>query len=53
MKLYTDFCYCTRKVAGIKGTVENNLGIEVTSECTSLTLNLFFISSQKTGAENS
>jgi hypothetical protein len=53
MKLYTDLRYCTGKVAGIRGTVKHNLGIEVTIECTGLTLNLFFISSQRTGAENS
>jgi len=53
MKLYTDLCYCTRKAAGIKENVEHNLGIEITSECTGLTLNLFFNSSQRTGAENS
>jgi hypothetical protein len=53
LKLYTGLCYCTGKAAGIQGTVEHNLGIEVTSECTGLTLNLFFISSQRTGAENS
>jgi hypothetical protein len=46
-------CYCTRKVAGTKGTVKHNLGTEVTSECTGLTLNLFFIRSQRKEAENS
>jgi hypothetical protein len=33
--------------------MEYNLGVEVTSECTGLTLKLFSISSQRTGAENS
>lgn len=46
-------CYCVRKVTGIKGTAEHNLGVKVTSECTGLTLKLFFISSQRTGAKNS
>jgi hypothetical protein len=33
--------------------VEHNLGIEVTSEYTGLTLDLFSVSSQRTEAENS
>jgi hypothetical protein len=42
MELYADLCYCARKVAGIKETVENNLVIEVTIECASLTSKFIF-----------
>jgi len=33
--------------------MEYNLGVKVTSECTGLTLQLFSISLQRRGAENS